>query len=136
MIRIAIIVADFYPDIADGLLASCQKTLAAAGAQQAAPIRVPGALEIPLALQHAAATRQPDAMIALGCVIRGETFHFDIVCHTSAIGLQQVQLSTRLPIGNGILTVDNREQALARLHKGSAAADAALRLLAEFRRAP
>lgn len=134
MLRAGIVIADFYPDIAEGLLASCRATLEAHKEQIKMTIfRVPGALEIPLALDGMAKWQREegegnDFLIALGCVIRGETYHFEVVAQTAAMGILQVQLKNHLAIGNGILTVENKEQALARLGKGGDAAHAALSL--------
>ena len=92
-------------------------------------VTVPGALEIPLAAQRFAQTGDYDALVALGCVIRGETYHFEIVSNESAAGLANVQLEFGFPIGNGILTTETDEQALARAGtKGAEAAQAALEL--------
>jgi 6,7-dimethyl-8-ribityllumazine synthase len=100
-------------------------------------IHVGGALEIPTAIAMAAHTKQYDGFIALGCVIRGETSHYDIVAQQSAAALQTLGITERVAIGNGILTVENEEQALKRAHpeqgnKGASAAKAALEL-AELR---
>ena len=92
-------------------------------------VTVPGALEIPLALQKMALTDQFDALIALGAVIRGETYHFEIVSNQSANGLAAVQLDTGIPVANGILTTETDDQALARMsQKGTEAAQAAIEM--------
>jgi 6,7-dimethyl-8-ribityllumazine synthase len=92
-------------------------------------ITVPGALEIPLALQKLAKTNNYDALIALGAVIRGETFHFEVVANESARGLMRVQLETGVPIANAILTTDDEDQAYARMtEKGADAARVALEM--------
>ena len=130
--KAAIVLADFYPDIAEGLLESCRLVLADAGMAEPSLVRVPGALEIPFALQTLARS-QVEVLVALGCVIRGETRHFDIVSDICARGILRVQLDFNVPIGNGVLTVENKAQALARLDKGGAAAKAAL-TLAQFKR--
>src|SRR5213595_4281751 len=94
-----------------------------------AVVTVPGALETPLALQRMAQTGDYDALVALGAVIRGETYHFEIVANESAAGVSSVQLEFGIPIGNGILTCDTDEQARARMDaKGYDAAQAALEL--------
>lgn len=132
-----IVIADFYRDIADGLLASCREKLAEGGGKVREEYRVDGALEIPPLLQYladASADEKPAFMVALGCVIRGETYHFEVVAQAAAAGIMQVQLQTGVPIGNGVLTVENREQATARLGKGAAAAAAALSLARQMRR--
>lgn len=131
--RAAVVVADFYPEVAEGLLSGCEAVLRAEDAEIWV-LRVSGALEIPYALMAYCQTeewnkrRRPDLMVALGCVIRGETYHFEVVANTSARGVLEAQIRNRVPIGNGILTVDTMEQALARLDKGADAARAALRL--------
>ena len=130
---VAAVVADFYPDIAEGLVESCRAELKKHGATLARVEKVPGALEIPFALHSIALQDRPDAMVALGCVIRGETFHFEVVAETCAQGILQVQLQNNLAIGNGVLTVENFSQAKERIDKGAAAARAALRL-AELQR--
>jgi 6,7-dimethyl-8-ribityllumazine synthase len=90
---------------------------------------VPGALEIPLAAQRFAQSGDYDAIVALGAVIRGETYHFEIVANESAAGLSRVQLELGIPIGNGVLTTEDDAQALARAEqKGLEAAQAALEL--------
>ena len=135
--RLLIVQARFYPHIADALLAGCTRVLDEAGAQYEC-ITVPGALEIPAAIAMAldAAKRQPyDGVVALGCVIQGETYHFDLVSNESARGLMDLSIARQLAIGNGILTVDNEAQALARAtaderNKGASAARAALAMVA------
>ena len=96
-------------------------------------IRVPGALEVPLALKLLADSDEFDALVALGCVIRGETYHFELVCNESARGITQVQLEGMIPVANAILTVENQAQAEARIDKGAGAARVAVEmaLLAE-----
>src|SRR5262252_8356272 len=139
--RILIVEARFYDHIADSLLAGAARALTAAGAAFDR-VSVPGALEIPIAiaiaLDAAEGRGEPyDGVVALGCVIRGETSHYDIVAGESARGLMELALARRLPAGNGILTVDTEDQALARAEKwdkGGAAAKAALALVALGRR--
>ena len=126
--KACVVVADFYQDISDKLLASCKQELARANAEVMI-IKTPGALEIPLALSLIAEQQSPDIMVALGCVIRGDTYHFEVVANTCAYGILQAQLTTNIPIGNGVLTVDNKAQAQARVNKGAAAAQAAIALL-------
>lgn len=130
--KAAVVVADFYPDIAQGLLESCESVLAAESVTWRVR-RVGGALEIPLALQQMAGDGV-DFLVALGCVIRGDTYHFEVVANTGAYGIMRVQLTTGVPVGNGVLTVENKGQALARLDKGGAAARAALDGTPERRR--
>jgi len=137
--RILIVEARYYDDIADALLAGAAKALQEAGATFDC-ISVPGSLEIPpaiaIAVDAARRRRRPyDGAVALGCVIRGETLHFEIVSQQSARGLVELAIAERFPIGNGIVTVDNEAQAWARARpeeqdKGGDAARAALSLLA------
>jgi len=141
--RVLIVESRFYADIADALLAGAACALKAAGAQ-IERVSVPGALEIApaivLALDAAEAGGRPyDGVVALGCVIRGETLHFEIVSQESARALLDLSVTRRLPIGNGILTVDTDAQAWARARmeqadKGGDAARAALSLIALGRR--
>src|SRR6266545_2667336 len=129
--RIGIVVARFNAPIGDALLDSALKALVAAGVADSdiTVASVPGALEVPLALQRLAQTGDFDALVALGAVIRGETYHFEIVANESASGLSSVQLEFGIPIGNGILTSDTEAQANARAStKGGEAALAALEL--------
>ncbi len=92
-------------------------------------VSVPGALEIPLALRKMAATGQFQALVALGAVIRGETYHFELVSDQSAAGIMRVQLDSGIPIANGVLTTENDEQAEARMHiKGAEAARVAVEM--------
>ncbi|MEJ2626495.1 MAG: 6,7-dimethyl-8-ribityllumazine synthase [Pseudolabrys sp.] len=138
-LRILIVEARYYEDIADKLLAGAVAALEAAGATYER-LTVPGALEVPpavaIALDAAQAKRKPyDGVVALGCVIQGETYHFDLVSNESARGLMDLAIDRRVPLGNGILTVDNEAQAYARLggdhgHKGTQAAKAALAMVA------
>jgi 6,7-dimethyl-8-ribityllumazine synthase len=137
--RILIVEARFYDAIADALLAGAMKALKEAKAEVDV-VSVPGALEIPTAIAIAADAaqrkRKPyDGAVGLGCVIRGETIHFEIVSNLSAKGLMELSVERRLPIGNGIITVENEAQALARARveeqdKGGDAARAALALIA------
>ena len=129
--RIGVVVSKFNAEIGERLLQSALKALADSGvAESAISIAgVPGALEAPLALQRMAQTGDYDALVALGAVIRGETYHFEIVANESAAGLASVQLEFGIPIGNGILTTDTEAQAEARAEaKGRDAALAALEM--------
>ena len=131
MARILIVEARFYADLNDRLLAGAK---AALGGHEVEVLTVPGALEIPAAIAFADASEAYDAYVALGIVIRGETYHFEIVAGESARGIMALTLDG-LAIGNGILTVENEEQALARADaerkdKGGEAARAALAMLA------
>lgn len=123
--RIGIVQSRFNPTVCEGLLASCCMQLVKCGVSEndMTLITVPGALEIPLVLQKMAQTRKYDALIALGAVIRGDTFHFEIVCNESARGVGEVQLHSGVPIANAILTTDTDEQAEVRMNvKGAEAA--------------
>ncbi len=141
--RMLVVEARFYEEIADALLAGATRALDEAQASFDR-ISVPGSLEIPTAIaiaaDAAARRRRPyDGAVALGCVIRGETIHFEIVSQQSARGLMELSLARGLPIGNGIVTVENEAQALARARmdeqdKGGDAARAALALVALKRR--
>jgi 6,7-dimethyl-8-ribityllumazine synthase len=138
-LRILIVEARFYDHIADHLLAGAQAALKAAGAEFNL-VTVPGALEIPGVIAmaeeggHRPAGIRYDGYVALGCVIRGETYHFEIVAGESARGINDLAIGRRLAIGNGILTVENEAQALARskpgeLDKGGGAAKACLAVI-------
>jgi len=130
-----IIEARFYDDLADALLAGAKAALASAGATFDV-VTVAGALEIPAAVAMALKGRTPyDGFVALGCVIRGETTHYDTVVNESARGLMDISVAFAVPVGNGILTVENEAQAWARARategdKGGFAARAALTMLA------
>jgi 6,7-dimethyl-8-ribityllumazine synthase len=138
-IRVLIVEARYYADISDALLAGAQSVLQAEGVESDV-ITVPGALEIPGAIAMASSAGHHagptfDAFVALGCVIRGETTHYEIVSNESARGLMDLTTSQRLAIGNGILTVENEAQAWARVdaskveHKGENAAKAAVAMV-------
>ncbi len=139
--RILIVEARFYEDIADALVDGATAALDHAGASHER-IRVPGAFEIPAAIGFAA--RGPDAagydgFIGLGCVIRGQTTHYDYVCQESARGLQDLAVRDGVALGYGILTCDNRDQAMARARRdehdrGGAAARACLAMIEIKRR--
>jgi 6,7-dimethyl-8-ribityllumazine synthase len=130
-LRVGIVLARFNPAIGDALLAGAERALSEAGVADSAitVATVPGALEAPLALQRMAQTGDYDALVALGAVIRGDTYHFEIVANESAAGIAGVQLEFGIPIGNGVLTCDTDAQAEARMDaKGYEAALAALEL--------
>ena len=130
-LRIGIVQGRFNPEVGAGLLESCRVALLANGVNDTdiTVASVPGALEIPLTLQRMAQTGKFDALIALGAVIRGETYHFEIVSNESAAGITQVQLDTGVPIANGILTTDTDAQANARIaDKGADCAKAAIEM--------
>lgn len=135
--RVLISTSRFYDDISLELEAGAQETLEAAGAQIETVV-VPGAFEVPGIIAMAADSARYDGYVALGCVIRGETSHYDYVCGESARGLMTLAVERRLAIGYGILTVENRDQAWVRAdrkqkNKGRDAAEACLAML-EFRK--
>ena len=117
--RVALCVARFYEELADKLEEGARAALAEAGVQDVDRFEVPGAFELPLIAAYAARSRQYDAVVCLGAVIRGETDHYEYVCSEAARGIQQVQLETGVPCGFGVLTVDTMEQALERVTGGS-----------------
>lgn len=141
--HILVVEARYYNHIADALLEGAARVLTEAGATFE-KFTVPGALEVPasilMALDAAQDKRAPyDGVVALGCVIQGETYHFELVSNESARGLMDIALERQIPLGNGILTVDTEQQALARSsfgdrNKGAEAARAALAMLALKRR--
>jgi 6,7-dimethyl-8-ribityllumazine synthase len=130
-LRIGVVMSRFNPDIGDGLLSGCIDELLRLGvrAGDITFATVPGALETPLALQAMAQSGRFDGLVALGCVIRGETYHFEVVANESARGIADVQLATGIPIANGVLTTEDDDQALARMaQKGREAAQAAIEM--------
>jgi 6,7-dimethyl-8-ribityllumazine synthase len=130
-LRVGIVLSRFNPEIGELLLQGAIRALEDAGVSDNAltVVTVPGALESPLALQRMAQSGRYDALVALGAVIRGETYHFEIVANESAAGVSSVQLDSGIPIGNGILTTDTDEQARGRaMVKGRDAALAALEM--------
>ncbi|GAB4168161.1 MAG: 6,7-dimethyl-8-ribityllumazine synthase [Rhodocyclaceae bacterium] len=130
-LRIALVMSRFNPDVGEGLLAACTEELQRLGVRKADTLiaTVPGALELPLALRHLAASGRHDALIALGAVIRGETYHFEIVSNESARGITEVQLATGIPVANAVLTTEDDHQALSRMRqKGEEAARAAVEM--------
>jgi 6,7-dimethyl-8-ribityllumazine synthase len=129
--RVGIVLSRFNGEIGEVLLQGALRGLNEAGVAESAiaVVTVPGALEAPLALQRMAQTGDYDALVALGAVIRGETYHFEIVANESAAGVASVQLEFGIPIGNGILTTDTDDQAKARADaKGHDATLAALEM--------
>ena len=129
--RIGIVLSRFNPAVGEALLQAALRALSEAGVVETAitVVTVPGALEAPLALQRMAQTGDYDALVALGAVIRGDTYHFEIVANESAAGVASVQLEFGTPIGNGILTADTDAQAQARADKkGYEAALAAIEM--------
>jgi 6,7-dimethyl-8-ribityllumazine synthase len=144
--RFALVVSKYNDFVTDRLQAGALEALAAAGVPQddITIVRVPGAFEIPLAAQRAAETGRFDAIVCLGCVIRGETPHFDYICSAVAHGLTAASAATGVPMAFGVLTTNSVEEALARAgdgpgNKGREAANAALdtaRVLADLTRQP
>ena len=136
-VKLLIVVAPYYKDIADNLIAGARGVAEACGAKVDL-VEVPGALEVPTAIAMAERMAEYDGYVALGCVIRGETTHYDTVCNDSSRGLMLLGLEG-LAIGNGILTVENEAQAIVRAdpagqNKGGGAAAAALHLIALSRK--
>ena len=130
-LRIGIVQARFNADVGHGLLSSCLAELKRLGVadEDILHITVPGALEIPLALQKMAETQQFDALVALGAVIRGETYHFELVSNESGAGITRIGLDYGMPIANAVLTTENDEQAEARMaEKGADAARVAVEM--------
>lgn len=130
-LRVGIVVSRFNEKVGEGLLSACSAELARRGVREAdiRVITVPGALEAPLALQKMANTGKYDALIALGAVIRGETYHFEVVANESASGISSVALDNGVPVSNGILTTDDEKQALARApEKGADCARVAIEM--------
>lgn len=130
-LKVGIVMARFTLDVCEGLLSACTAELQRLGvaAGDITIATVPGALEIPLVLQTMAQTGKYDALVALGAVIRGETYHFEVVSNDSSRGVLEVQLKTGVPIANGILTTENDDQALVRMQvKGADCAQAAVEM--------
>jgi 6,7-dimethyl-8-ribityllumazine synthase len=130
-LRIGIVMSRFNPDVGEGLLSACIEELRMLGVAPSAVriATVPGALEIPLTLQRLARSGQCDALVALGAVIRGETYHFELVANEMGAGISRVMLDSGLPIANGVLTTEDDDQALARMQdKGRDCARAAVEM--------
>jgi 6,7-dimethyl-8-ribityllumazine synthase len=130
-LRIAIVRARFNDAVTRKLQEACLAELARLGvaAKHIRQVSVPGALEIPLALKALAESEEHDALVAIGCVIRGETYHFELVANESGAGVMRVALDNQLPVANAILTVENEAQALARAEdKGRDAARVAVEM--------
>jgi len=128
-LHIGIVQARFNEDITNALAEACMAELQAMGVENIDHVFVPGALEVPLALQAMAERAEYDALIALGCIIRGETYHFELVANESGAGVTRLGLDYHLPIANAILTTENLEQAVARQHeKGRDAARVAVEM--------
>ena len=130
-LRVGVVMARFNIDVCEGLLSACTAELKKLGvaAGDITIATVPGALEIPLVLQTMAQTGSFDALVALGAVIRGETYHFEVVSNDSCRAVMDVQLDTGVPVANGILTCEDDDQALARMQvKGADCAQAAIEM--------
>ena len=130
-LSIGIVMSRFNRPVCEGLLSSCVAELKRLGVadEDMAIATVPGALEIPLVLQTMAQSDRFDALIALGAVIRGETYHFEVVANDSCRGVMEVQLDSGIPVANGILTCEDDDQALARTRqKGTDCAQAAVEM--------
>jgi 6,7-dimethyl-8-ribityllumazine synthase len=130
-LRIGIVQSRFNNEVCEGLLGACRAQLVKHGVREddITLATVPGALEIPPVLQHMALSSKFDALIALGAVIRGDTYHFEVVANESARCVGEVQLQTGVPVANAILTTDTDEQAIARAHvKGGEAALVAIEM--------
>jgi len=130
-LRIAIVASRFNAEITERLIAGAEEALR--GIAEVALFYVPGAFEIPLAAKRAAVSGRFDAIVAIGCVIRGETAHFEYISHVASTGIAQVGLETGVPVTFGVLTVDTDEQAMARSvpggdNKGYHAAQAAVEM--------
>lgn len=133
MSKFAIVVSDFNSEITSRLLEGALSVL-----KEAKVVHVPGTYEIPLAVKKLALSKKYDAIIALGCVIRGETIHFEVICRTTADSLQKISLETGVPVTSGIVMAESLSQAQARCggkvaNRGSEAAQAALEMLSTLR---
>lgn len=139
-LRVAVVAASWHTEVMDGLLAGAVRALDDAKVEQRTLLRVPGTFELPVAAANLARTH--DAVVALGVVIRGGTPHFDYVCQAATIGLTEVSVSTGIPVGFGVLTCDDEQQALDRAglpgssedkgHDAATAAIATARTIAEL----
>lgn len=128
-LRVGIVQARFNEGVTEALAQACLSELKAAGVEQITHVQVPGALEVATALQALAERGGFDALIALGCIIRGETYHFELVANESGAAVTRVALDYRLPIANAILTTEDLPQALARQdEKGRDAAKVAIEM--------
>jgi 6,7-dimethyl-8-ribityllumazine synthase len=126
--RLGIVASRFNEELSTELLARAKAEADKLGIEDLTVNTVPGALEIPLALQWLAQSGEFDALVAVGCVIRGDTYHFEIVANESARGVMDVALECGLPVANGILTTDDEAQARARLDKGAEAVRVAVEM--------
>jgi len=131
-LRIGIVQSRFNSEVCEGLLAACRAQLVVHGVAEddITLASVPGALEIPLVLLRMAESGQYDGMVALGAVIRGDTYHFEVVSNESARGVGDVQLASGIPVANATLTTDNDDQAIARMNvKGGEAAQVVIEMV-------
>ena len=131
-LRIAVVVARFNEDVTRRLLRGALNALKEHGIEDPDVLWVPGSLELPVTALALAEKGNHDAIICLGCVIRGETYHFEVVANQAAAGIMQVQLDTGVPVAFGVITTEDKEQALARSgpkhNKGADAAEAAIEM--------
>ena len=130
-LAVGVVMSRFNQDICEGLLSACVDRLQQLGvAPEAITLAtVPGALEIPLVLQRMAASGRFDALVALGAVVRGETYHFELVANEQGSGITRIGLDAGVPIANGVLTTENDDQAIARMQvKGRECAEAAVEM--------
>ena len=130
-LRVGIVMSRFNQNICEGLLSACTDQLLALGVshENMRIATVPGALEIPLVLRAMANSGRFDALVALGAVVRGETYHFELVSNEMGSGITRVALDSGVPVANGVLTTDDDDQALARMHeKGADCARAAVEM--------
>ena len=131
-LRIAVVVARFNEDVTRRLLRGALNALKEHGVEDPDVLWVPGSLELPVTALALAERGNHDAIVCLGCVIRGETYHFEVVANQAAAGIMQVQLDTGVPVAFGVLTTEDKEQAMARSgpknNKGADAAEAAIEM--------
>lgn len=130
-LRIGLVLSRFNQDICEGLLSACASELARLGVAKENTLlaTVPGALEIPVTLRKMALSKKFDALIALGAVVRGDTYHFEVVSNEMASGISRVALDTDIPVANAVLTTDTDDQALFRMSvKGAEAAQCAVEM--------
>jgi 6,7-dimethyl-8-ribityllumazine synthase len=129
-LRVGIVASRFNEELVEKLLAGARAELERLGVRKddVSEASVAGALEIPLALQWMAQSGRVDALVAIGAVVRGETYHFEVVANESARGVMDVALEFGIPVANGILTVQDEAQALARIDKGAEAARVAVEM--------
>jgi 6,7-dimethyl-8-ribityllumazine synthase len=131
-LRIALVVARFNEDVTRRLLRGALGALKEHGIDDPDVLWVPGSLELPVTALALAERGNHDAIVCLGCVVRGETYHFEVVANQAAAGIMQVQLDTGVPVAFGVLTTEDKEQAMARSgpknNKGSEAAEAAIEM--------